>query len=108
MAFIFKIIDIFYIIPHILVNPKRNKELLAGIFLGDKKHLVLKETKEHSDSNKEINSDAEKKQRHFMKKFMALKMLKNKLVQIGKMNLQSMLIKKEGKQEIQFLITKKL
>ena len=61
MAFVFKIIDIFYIIPHILVNPKRNKELLAEIFFSDKKHLVLKETKEHSDSNKEINSDAEKK-----------------------------------------------
>ena len=60
MAFVFKIIDIFYIIPHILVNPKRNKELLAEIFLGDRKHLVLKETKEHSDSNKEINSNAEK------------------------------------------------
>ena len=60
MAFVFKIIDIFYIIPHILVNPKKNKELLAEIIFGDRKHLVLKETKEPSDRNKEINSNTEK------------------------------------------------
>tara|TARA_A100001015_G_scaffold48418_1_gene53485 strand:+ start:770 stop:2020 length:1251 start_codon:yes stop_codon:yes gene_type:complete len=62
MAFASKIIEIFYIIPKILIDPKIDtKELLAEIFFSDKKHLVLKETKEHSDSNKEINSDAEKK-----------------------------------------------
>ena len=62
MAFVFKIIDIFYIIPHILLNLKieKNKELLAEIFFGDRKQLVLKETKEPSDGNKEINSNAEK------------------------------------------------
>ena len=62
MAFASKIIEIFYIIPKIIINPRLDtKELLAEIFFSDKKHLVLKETKKHSDSNKEINSDAEKK-----------------------------------------------
>ena len=37
-----------------MVNPKKNKELLAEIIFGDRKHLVLKETKDNTNETEII------------------------------------------------------